>query len=104
MVIAVSRFLLPVDHVRRGRGGFPHRRVVQPRDRLRARAGAAVQELRRPLLALLLCLVHILSESAQRKKCLFRDQLQYKTSTGMSDFFDPLLCLRLQSLHCLSAN
>ena len=62
MVIAVSRFLLPVDHVRRG-GGARARRVVQPHSRHRPRAGAAVQELRRLLLALLLRLEHLLSES-----------------------------------------
>ena len=64
VVIAVGAvpLLLPVDHVRRG-GGARARRVVQPHGRHRPRAGAAVQELRRLLLALLLRLEHLLSES-----------------------------------------
>ena len=64
VVIAVGAvpLLLPVDHVRRG-GGAGARRVVQPHGRHRPRAGAAVQELRRLLLALLLRLEHLLSES-----------------------------------------
>ena len=76
VVIAVSRLLLPVYHSRRRRGGgggrgsgLPGRRLrrrprrVEPRDRLGAGAGAAVQELRRPLLAVLLRHVHVVSES-----------------------------------------